>query len=165
MDFSSYPAAIVMALGKVSSRRWLRPSAGVAGWALPCWLGCQPLLAEPAPTLVLDGQGRVRLVAGARGGPRIIPATWQVLSNVVDFGMTLAQAVSAPRVHHQWQPDELLVEQAGLLDPTRQRLEQLGHRLRFVSDIGASPAILRNAAGTGWSGMADPRRGGAAAGF
>jgi gamma-glutamyltranspeptidase/glutathione hydrolase len=122
------------------------------------------MLSSMAPTLVLDPDDRVRIVAGARGGPRIISSTWQVISNVLDFDMTVTQAVSAPRVHHQWQPDEMAVERAGLPDATEQALEALGHHLRAVPDIGNAPALLREPGNAGWTGIADPRRGGAALG-
>lgn len=122
------------------------------------------MLSSMAPTLVLDGHGDVRLVAGARGGPRIISSTWQVISNVLDFDMNVAQAVNAPRVHHQWQPEEIAVEQSGLLEGTSEELQRLGHRLRSVPDLGNAPAILRSPTGRGWTGIADPRKGGAAIG-
>jgi gamma-glutamyltranspeptidase/glutathione hydrolase len=122
------------------------------------------MLSSMAPTLVLDGSGAVRLVAGARGGPRIISSTWQVISNVLDFNMDVVQAVSAPRVHHQWQPEELTVERGGLPEATSAALQGLGHRLRAVPDLGNAPAILRDPSGRGWTGIADPRKGGAAVG-
>lgn len=122
------------------------------------------MLSSLAPTLVLDAEGRVRIVAGARGGPRIISATWQVISNVLDFGMTATSAVSAPRVHHQWQPDELAVETGGLLATTEQELEALGHHLQPVADLGSAPLIVRDVGAERWVGVPDPRRGGAALG-
>ena len=122
------------------------------------------MLSSMAPTLVLDESGAVRAIAGARGGPRIISATWQVVSNVVDFGLTAAQAVNAPRLHHQWLPDELLLEQGGFTAEQSGGLEGRGHRLRLVPDLGSSPVIVRDAASGQWTGAADPRRGGLAAG-
>ncbi|HVZ37635.1 MAG TPA: gamma-glutamyltransferase [Polyangiaceae bacterium] len=122
------------------------------------------MLSSLAPTLVFDPNGQLRIVAGARGGPRIISATWQVISNVIDFGMSVEQAVSAPRVHHQWLPDELLIEEGGVPLETRNALEALGHHLRAVPEIGNAPAILRDSASGSFSGVADPRRGGAVGG-
>jgi gamma-glutamyltranspeptidase/glutathione hydrolase len=122
------------------------------------------MLSSMAPTLVLDPGDRVRIVAGARGGPRIISSTWQVISNVIDFDMTVTEAVSAPRVHHQWQPDEVAIERTGLPEATERALEGLGHRLHVVPEIGNAPAILREPDNRGWTGIADPRRGGAALG-
>jgi gamma-glutamyltranspeptidase/glutathione hydrolase len=122
------------------------------------------MLSSMAPTLVLDASGAVRAVAGARGGPRIISATWQVISNVVDFGMNALAAVNAPRLHQQWLPDELLLEQGGFSPEQTASLERRGHRLRFVPDLASSPVIVRDAAAGEWTGAADPRRGGVAAG-
>ena len=58
------------------------------------------------PTIVLR-DGKLYLVVGAPGGPTIINAVLQVILNVVDFGMNVQDAVDAPRIHHQWMPDEL----------------------------------------------------------
>lgn len=122
------------------------------------------MLSSMAPTLVLDGSGAVRAVAGARGGPRIITATWQVVSNVIDFGMSAAQAVNAPRLHQQWQPDDITLEDGGFTPEQLASLERRGHRLKFVPDLASSPVILRDPTTGEWTGAADPRRGGAAAG-
>jgi gamma-glutamyltranspeptidase / glutathione hydrolase len=122
------------------------------------------MLSSMAPTLLLDADGEVRAVAGARGGPRIITATWQVLSNIVDFGMNALEAVHAPRLHQQWQPDEIALEQGGFTPAQTAELERRGHRLRFVPDLASSPVILRDRATRQWTGAADARRGGEAAG-
>ncbi|HTV19496.1 MAG TPA: gamma-glutamyltransferase [Polyangiaceae bacterium] len=122
------------------------------------------MLSSMAPTLLLDAEGEVRAVAGARGGPRIITATWQVLSNIVDFGMNALEAVNAPRLHQQWQPDEIALEQAGFTPEQTVGLEKRGHHLRFVPDLASSPVIVRDAVTHQWTGAADPRRGGEAAG-
>jgi gamma-glutamyltranspeptidase/glutathione hydrolase len=122
------------------------------------------MLSSMAPALLLDADGEVSAVAGARGGPRIITATWQVLSNVVDFGMNALEAVHAPRLHQQWQPDEIALEQGGFTPDQIAGLERRGHRLRFVPDLASSPVILRDPKTRQWTGAADPRRGGEAAG-
>jgi len=59
------------------------------------------------PTIVLDPTGKPLLVVGARGGPRIISAVMQTIINVVDHGMSLPDAINAPRIHHQALPDTL----------------------------------------------------------
>lgn len=120
------------------------------------------MLSSMAPTIVLDAQGRVKLVAGARGGPKIISATWQVISNVVDFGMDVSAAVSAPRIHHQHLPDRLVYEQQGLAAEAVRALEALGHAMQSEEALGNAPAVLRG--DDHWMGAADPRRGGSADG-
>jgi gamma-glutamyltranspeptidase / glutathione hydrolase len=122
------------------------------------------MLSSMAPTLVLDESGAVHAVAGARGGPRIITATWQVVSNILDFGMNALEAVNAPRLHEQWQPDEIALEQGGFSPEQRAALEQRGHQLRFVPDLASSPVIVRDLASGDWTGAPDPRRGGSVAG-
>lgn len=67
-------------------------------------------LSSMSPTIVLDHRGDVEVVAGASGGPRIISATLQVVLGVVMFQMDAQDAVDAPRIHHQWQPDVMEVE-------------------------------------------------------
>src|SRR3569833_4245607 len=66
------------------------------------------MLSAMSPTIVLDQRGRVLLVVGSRGGPRIITSTTQVVLNVLDHRMILSDAVSAPRIHHQSLPDSLM---------------------------------------------------------
>ena len=122
------------------------------------------MLSSMAPTLVLDPDGAVRVVAGARGGPRIITATWQVISNILDFGMDASAAVRAPRVHQQWQPDELLLESGGFSLQQTTGLEALGYVLRPVPDLASAPVIARDPLTDEWTAAADPRRGGAALG-
>ena len=70
-----------------------------------------------SPTIVLDRGGKLLLVAGSRGGPRIISSTSQVILNVLDYHMTLADAMSAPRLHHQALPDSLAIERDPLNSP------------------------------------------------
>jgi gamma-glutamyltranspeptidase/glutathione hydrolase len=83
-------------------------------------------LSSMAPTIVLK-DGKPFLVTGSPGGSRIITAVLQVIVNVIDRGMTIADAVTAPRIHHQWLPDEVGVE--SLPAATVQALEAKGHRV------------------------------------
>jgi gamma-glutamyltranspeptidase/glutathione hydrolase len=87
------------------------------------------MLSAMTPTMVVNPQGRLELVLGAPGGPRIISAVTQVISNIIDHGMSLAQAVTAPRIHHQALPDSIRWENHGISPEARRRLEAMGHRL------------------------------------
>jgi gamma-glutamyltranspeptidase/glutathione hydrolase len=107
-------------------------------------------LSSMSPTMVLDSKGQPVLTAGGAGGPRIINATLQVLLRVLDGGYSVSQAVGAPRVHHQWQPDQLLVEdQIGIGSSLeisadlRKQLMNLGHPLKASSSIAICQAIAR----------------------
>ncbi len=70
----------------------------------------QAALSSMSPTIVLDREGTPVLTCGAAGGPRIINAVLQTILGCLDRDLDMAQALAAPRIHHQWRPDELLVE-------------------------------------------------------
>jgi gamma-glutamyltranspeptidase/glutathione hydrolase len=122
------------------------------------------MLSAMTPTIVVDASGAPLLVTGARGGPRIITAVFQVLSNVIDFGLPLGAAVSTPRIHHQHLPDVLYYESGGLTEDQVTALRALGHEVQpRDSYIGNAPTILR--VDGGWAAFADPRVGGSAEGY
>jgi len=121
------------------------------------------MLSAMTPTIVLDRQGKVMLITGARGGPRIINAVFQVISNVVDYGMNVTQAVYAPRIHHQHLPDALGFERNGLSEETIAALKAMGHTVESRDGVATAPTILRR--GNMWTAVPDPRTGGTAAGF
>ncbi|MFI5089432.1 MAG: gamma-glutamyltransferase [Terriglobales bacterium] len=85
-------------------------------------------LSSMAPTIVLK-DGRLFMVLGSRGGPRIITAVAEVLVSVIDYGMNIQQAVDAPRFHHQWMPDVLRVEKDGFSPAAGNRLAAMGHKI------------------------------------
>ena len=123
------------------------------------------MLSSMSPTIVEDDQGQLVMLAGAGGGPRIITAVWQTISNVIDFGKHADLAVANPRIHHQHLPDLVRV-QAGAIDKaTDEALRSFGHTLDWHEvprEFAAVNAIVRTP--TGWEGTADPRGGGAAMG-
>ena len=84
------------------------------------------MLSSMTPTIVEDPEGRLLLVIGSPGGPRIITTVFQTILNVVDHGMDVQEAVAAPRVHHQWLPDVLYAEHQGLAADVVTALEQRG---------------------------------------
>ena len=123
------------------------------------------MLSSMSPTIVEDAKGELELVVGAQGGPRIITAVWQTLSNALDFKRTAAAAVAAPRIHHQHLPDKVFVEEDSITKDTDGKLKALGYMLDFSAstrEFGAANAIERTP--QGWDGAADPRGGGAAMG-
>ena len=122
------------------------------------------MLSAMAPTIVLDPEGDLFMVLGAPGGPRIITAVTQVLSNTIDFGMSLIEAIGAPRIHHQSLPDQIYYEPGALTNVTIDELEKMGHTVvERTSGIGIISAIM--AEGDGWIGVADPRGAGRPAGY
>ncbi|HEX6308212.1 MAG TPA: gamma-glutamyltransferase [Longimicrobiales bacterium] len=121
------------------------------------------MLSAMTPTIVLDGDSAVLLVTGARGGPRIITAVFQVIANVIDHDLDLAAAVHAPRIHHQHLPDVLGFETNGLTAAQIAQLEDMGHTVQPRATVGTAPTILRR--NGVWTAVPDPRTGGRAAGF
>lgn len=84
-------------------------------------------LSSMTPTIVMNKKGTPWFAVGARGGPRIISAVMQTVINVVDFDMNIQQAIDAPRIHHQWLPDEIFWEQFGISIDTRNIMASYGH--------------------------------------
>ncbi|MBI4521520.1 MAG: gamma-glutamyltransferase [Gemmatimonadetes bacterium] len=123
------------------------------------------MLSSMNPTIVLDPQGGLFLVTGSPGGATIITTVFQVISNVVDFGMNAAAAVHAPRVHHQHFPDEIYYERGGLTPRSLRALRALGHTLvEREAYSGDVQLILVRPDGT-LEAASDPRRGGRATGY
>ena len=122
------------------------------------------MLSAMSPTIVLDPKGNLLLVTGARGGPRIISATSQIILNVIDHRMSLADAMSAPRMHHQALPDSIRIETGGFDPAAIARLRAMGHYVYEMRSGIASAASVMRVKG-GYEGMDDPRSHGGAVGF
>lgn len=120
-------------------------------------------LSSMSPTVVLDSEGRVEIVVGGSGGPRIISASLQALLNVVLFDASAQEAVSAPRFHHQWMPNIVQFEDSWVDGAAIEALGALGHEVGWREDIGVVQLIRR--ANGGYSAASDPRKGGAPAGW
>jgi len=120
-------------------------------------------LSSMTPTIVTEN-GQLRLVVGAPGGSTIITTVVQIVLNRLVYGMDLRQAVAAPRLHHQWYPDQLRVEAWGFDTLTLQDLQRRGHRVVVGESWGNAMAIAQTP--DGWlEGAADPRGEGAAYGW
>jgi gamma-glutamyltranspeptidase / glutathione hydrolase len=118
-------------------------------------------LSSMSPTIVLKG-GQPVLVTGSPGGSRIISTVLQVIVNVLDYHMDVAAAVAAPRLHHQWQPDEVRIER-GFPDDVLAALKAKGHQI--VEPMGSTSANSIFVTSSGLEGAPDPRsRGSEAAG-
>jgi gamma-glutamyltranspeptidase/glutathione hydrolase len=121
------------------------------------------MLSAMTPSLVLGPDGQLKLVVGTPGGPTIITQVYHVISNVIDHGMSLPDAVAAPRMHHQGLPDEVRLERDGFYPGTVAGLQSMGHTVAYRGRWGDVEAIIRTA--TGWEGVSDPRLGGGGAGY
>jgi gamma-glutamyltranspeptidase / glutathione hydrolase len=115
--------------------------------------GARPL-SSMTPTFMFR-DGKLVLVTGSPGGSRIITTVLQVVLGIVDFGLNIAEAVAAPRVHHQWRPDALLVE-TGLSPDSLAKLRERGQRVVVGSTSGSANSILVTPRGL--TGAGDPRQ-------
>ncbi|MDF5733016.1 MAG: gamma-glutamyltransferase, partial [Rhizonema sp. PD38] len=117
-------------------------------------------LSSMTPTIITEN-GRLRMVVGTPGGSTIITQVLQVILNVLEYNMDAGEAVSVPRIHHQWLPDELRVEPLGLDALTLTELQRRGHKIKQTEPWGNANAIVVTPDLT-LEGAADPRGEGAA---
>ncbi len=120
------------------------------------------MLSSMTPTIVMR-DGKPFLITGSPGGSLIITTVLQVILNVIEYGLNVAEATNAPRVHHQWFPDVLRVEE-GISSDTINILRSMGHNVVIKSTMGSADTIMCL---DGYLyGASDPRRpGGLAAGY
>jgi gamma-glutamyltranspeptidase/glutathione hydrolase len=121
------------------------------------------MLSAMSPTIVLDERGRVMLVIGSAGGPRIITGVGQIILNVIDNGMSLYDAMAAPRVHFQGLPEVVAIERGGFTQAVVDSLTAMGWRLDERASASSSNIAIRRVSG-GWEGAFDPRTSGGVAG-
>lgn len=114
-------------------------------------------LSSMSPTIVLK-DNQPWLITGSPGGSRIISTSVQILLNTIEHGLNVAEATHAPRIHHQWLPDELRVENH-LNKDTIRLLQAKGHKVKIKAAMGATQTIMRTDAGL--YGASDPRKGNA----
>ncbi|MFI0395574.1 gamma-glutamyltransferase [Paracoccus jiaweipingae] len=113
-------------------------------------------LSSMTPTIVKK-DGQVWLVTGSPGGARIITTVLQVIMNMIDHGMNVAEASTAPRIHHQWLPEELRVEEGISLDTIR-ALQAKGHNVVLKEVMGSTQSVMRDPESGALLGASDPRR-------
>jgi gamma-glutamyltranspeptidase / glutathione hydrolase len=99
------------------------------------------MLSSMTPTIIVK-DGKVKMVVGTPGGSTIITSVFQTITNVLDFGMSIDQAVQSPRFHHQWKPDQIFHESDAISESERKNLEAIGHKLKDRGAIGRVEAIL-----------------------
>ncbi|RDU65005.1 gamma-glutamyltransferase [Helicobacter didelphidarum] len=114
-------------------------------------------LSSMSPTIILK-DNKLFMVVGSPGGARIITTVLQVISNIIDHQMDLGKAVESPRIHMQWQPDEIRIESFGLSKDTQNILKKMGYSLTELPDMGDVNAILRDSKTGIFYGVTDPRK-------
>jgi gamma-glutamyltranspeptidase/glutathione hydrolase len=115
-------------------------------------------LSAMTPTFVLRKDGSLWFTVGSPGGPTIINTALCVITNVIDYGMNIQQAIDAPRIHHQWMPDELVFEPYGLSGDTQNALTARGHKLAKPRYLGDAEGIMIEEKTGMRLGATDPRR-------
>ncbi len=115
-------------------------------------------LSAMTPTLVLRKDGSLWFTVGSPGGPTIINTVLCVISDVIDYDMNIQQAIDAPRIHHQWLPDEFVWEPYGLSGDTLRALSVRGHKLAKPRYLGDAEGIMIEEKTGIRLGATDPRR-------
>jgi len=123
-------------------------------------------LSSMTPTFVVRPDGTLYFAIGSPGGTTIPNTVLQVICNVIDHGMNLQEAIDAPRVHHQWVPDEIRDEPRGLSGDTRRTLEARGHKFAItLENMGDVQGIMIEEKTNTRLGASDARQDGGAIGF
>jgi len=139
-----------------SSKPGVPNSFGLIGNAANAIEPGKRMLSSMTPS-IMSKDGKVVLVLGSPGGPTIITSVLQVIHNLVDYGMSLQEAVNAPRLHHQWQPDVIQYGPRSITEETAAELMQMGYQLQARSAFGEVNAISRDQIFGGWVGAPDYR--------
>ncbi|HEX2962582.1 MAG TPA: gamma-glutamyltransferase [Ignavibacteriales bacterium] len=122
------------------------------------------MLSSMTPTIVLK-DNKPFMIIGSPGGSTIITVVLQAIMNVLDFHMNIQQAIDAPRIHHQWLPDELYYEPFGVSKDTFENLKNMGYIFGGERTLGRAEGILIDQNNNTFYGATDPRGYGQAAGF
>ncbi|MDR0230072.1 MAG: gamma-glutamyltransferase [Flavobacteriaceae bacterium] len=128
---------------------------GLVGGKANAIEGNKRMLSSMSPTII-EKKGKLYMVVGTPGGSTIITSVFQTILNVTEFGMTMQEAVAAPRFHHQWLPDQIDYEPKAINEKVRQTLEQKGYLMKERKPYGRVEGILVNKDGSYQAG-ADPR--------
>src|SRR6201991_602698 len=115
-------------------------------------------LSAMTPTIVLRKDGSLWFTVGSPGGPTIINTVLCIITNVIDYEMNIQEAIDAPRIHHQWLPDELVGEPSGFSSDTQRALTSRGHTLGKLLYLGDAEGIMIEEKTKMRLGATDPRR-------
>ncbi len=99
------------------------------------------MLSSMTPTII-EQNGKLFMVLGTPGGSTIITSVYQTILNVLEHGMTMQEAVDAKKFHHQWLPDEIMLEEKAFPERLQNELIKLGHTLKYVPPLGRMDCVL-----------------------
>ncbi len=126
------------------------------------------MLSSMTPTIVLK-DNEPYIIIGSPGGSTIITVVLQVIMNIIEFDMNIQEAINAPRIHHQWQPDTLSYEKFAINKDAMENLLLMGHTFPDTSDqfkiLGLAEGIMIDNDNNVIYGASDPRGSGSAEGF
>ncbi len=122
------------------------------------------MLSSMTPTIVLKND-KPYLIVGAPGGSTIITSVLQVILNCIDFNMDIQEAVSLPRIHHQWLPDKIDYEEYGMTEDVKNNLKAMGYEIGEQRIIGRVQGIMIDYEKGIYFGASDPRSNGSAIGY
>jgi len=127
-------------MGDFNAGPGLTNESGLIGTAANLARPQQRMLSSMSPSIVAR-DGALVAVIGSPGGRTIINTTLQLVLNMVEFGMSISEAVAAPRIHHQWLPDRIRVESNGISVQVQSQLEQMGHIVQVGGRQGSANSI------------------------
>jgi len=143
-------------MGDFNGKPGLTDSTGLVGTAPNIAQPGKRMLSSMTPSIIAR-DGQLVAVVGSPGGRTIINTVLQVVLNLIDFHMSIQDAVNAPRFHHQWVPNVLTVERNGLSPSTIAALQAMGHEVRVGGQQGTAHSIFVDAKSGRRIGAADPR--------
>lgn len=143
-------------MGDFNGKPGLTDSTGLIGTPANIAKPGKRMLSSMSPSIIAK-DGKLVAVVGSPGGRTIINTVLQVVLNVIDFGMTMQDAVNAPRFHHQWLPNVISVEKDGLPAATVKALEGMGHVVKLGGQQGTAHSIMVDWKTGMRIGAADPR--------
>lgn len=143
-------------MGDFNAQPGVTDSSGVIGTAANQIRPEQRMLSSMTPTIVAKN-GIPLFATGTPGGKSIINTTLQTILNVIDHGMNIARAIDAPRIHHQWLPNETDVERGSFSADSLKIYESKGHTIDYVGSLGSAMAVYRDPETGVFSGAADAR--------
>ena len=127
-------------MGDFNAGPGLTNESGLIGTAANLARPQQRMLSSMSPSIVAR-DGALVAVIGTPGGRTIINTTLQLILNMVDFRMSITEAVAAPRIHHQWLPDRIRIESNGISAQLQSQLEQMGHIIQVGGRQGSANSI------------------------
>jgi gamma-glutamyltranspeptidase/glutathione hydrolase len=143
-------------MGDFNGKPGLTDTTGLIGTPANLARPGKRMLSSMTPSIIAK-DGKLVAVVGSPGGRTIINTVLQVVLNIIDFHMSIEDAVKAPRFHHQWLPDVLTVERDGLPTATVSALEAMGYRVRLGGNQGTAHSIAIDPKTGARMGAADPR--------